>query len=62
VDLRSELLGLEHSLRRIAEDLARDIAMCELHLHDVQLIDIAAQTLARVAAIVDEKGFRPADQ
>jgi len=62
MDLRTELLGLEHSLRRIAEDLAHDIAMCELHLHDVQLIDIAAQTLARVAAIVDEKGFRAVDQ
>jgi hypothetical protein len=62
VDLRAELLGLENSLRRIAEDLARDIAMCELHLHDVQLIDIAAQTLSRVTAIVDETGFRSADQ
>lgn len=59
VDLRRELLDLENSLRRIAEDLARDLAMCELHLQDVQLIDIAAQTLARVAAVVDERALRP---
>jgi hypothetical protein len=52
-DLRSELLNLEQSLRRIAEDFARDMLVCELHLDNVQLIDVAAQTLARVAALMD---------
>ena len=50
VDLRAELTGLEQTLRRIAEQLARDSAVCERHLTGIQSIDVAAQKLAGLAA------------
>jgi hypothetical protein len=52
-DLQNTLLNLERTLRRVAEDLARDALMCERHLTNVQLIDVAAQKLARLAAESD---------
>jgi hypothetical protein len=50
-DVRNELLDLEQTLRRVAEDLAQDMPTCERHLAQIQLIDVAAQRLAALAAI-----------
>jgi hypothetical protein len=50
-DVRNELLELEQTLRRVAEDLAQDMPTCERHLAQIQLIDVAAQRLAALAAI-----------
>jgi hypothetical protein len=35
----------------VAEDLAQDMPTCERHLAQIQLIDVAAQRLAALAAI-----------
>lgn len=48
-DLQHELGQLEQMLRRAAEDFARDGLVCERHLDSVQLLDVAAEKLARLA-------------
>ena len=50
-DVPDELRKLEQILRSVSEDLARDAVLCERHLASIQLLDGAAEKLAKLARI-----------
>ena len=51
LDVREELRRLEQMLHSITEDFARDAHVCERHLASIQLLDGAAEKLAKLARI-----------